>query len=314
MTAISDTRVEVVRLVAPHYINPLGNLYGGYMLQWLVDAGTIAAMNFSESNVVLGYLDRMHFVTPVHMGDIVKLRAWVVHVRKSSMTTLVEAYVKRQEGFSLATIARMIFVKIGPDDRPVPVNRGLEAHSDWERRLLAHFSKWREQVEPELRREPLAEDLPLVSYIQVMPEDAIYGDLMYGGRLLYHLDQIGAIIAFNYKPGIYVTASLNSINFRRPIYVSDIVEIRGGVDYVGRTSLEVAFRITAKGLRGKREVASGYFTYVNMTQGRPTQIGQELVKDPGALKRKEENLAEAKALKAITYREDMPSYVSTIPT
>lgn len=314
MTAISETKVEVVRLVTPHYINPLGNLYGGYMLQWLVDAGTIAAMNFSESNVVLGYLDRIHFVTPVRLGDIVKLRAWIVHVRRSSMTALVEAYVRRQEGLSLATIARMIFVKIGPDDRPIPVGKGLEAFSDWEKRLLSHFSKWREQVEAELRREPSADDLPLVGHIQVMPEDAVYGDLMYGGRLLFYLDQMGAIAAFNYKPGIYVTASLNSINFKRPIYVGDIVEVRGGVDYVGRTSLEVVFKITAKGLRGRRDVASGYFTYVNMTQGAPTPIGQELLKDPGALKRKEENLAEAKALRAIAYREDAPSYVSILPT
>lgn len=313
MTSISDTRVDVVRLVTPHNVNPLGTLYGGYMLQWIVDAGTIAAMDFSESNVVLGYLDRMHFVTPVRLGDIVKFRAWVVHVRKSSMTTLVEAYVRRDEGFSLATIARMIFVKIGRDDRPAPVGKELEARSDWEKELLAYFSRWREQVEPELRREPAAGDLPAVSHIQVMPEDAIYGDLMYGGRLLYYLDQIAAITAFNYKPGIYVTASLNSINFRRPIYVGDIVEIRGGVDYVGHTSLEVVFRVTAKGLRGERNVASGYFTFVNMSQGKPTPIGQELVADINALRRKEENLAEAKALRSIKYREDAPSYVLALP-
>jgi len=98
---ISDTEVEVVRLVTPHNVNPIGTLYGGYMLQWLVDAGTIAAMDFSESDAVLGYLDRMHFIAPVKVGDIVKFRAWIVHVRRSSMTALVEAYVKKPEGLSL---------------------------------------------------------------------------------------------------------------------------------------------------------------------------------------------------------------------
>ncbi|MEZ0247885.1 MAG: hotdog domain-containing protein [Thermoproteus sp.] len=312
MTAISNTKVEVVRLVTPHNVNPLGTLYGGYMLQWLVDAGTIAAMNFSESNVVLGYLDRMHFVSPVRMGDIVKFRSWIVHARRTSVTALVEAYVKRPEGYSLATIARMVFVKIGPDDKPQPLNKGLEALEGWEKALLTHFSKWRESVEPELRREPVDEDMPPLSYIQVMPEDAIYGDLMYGGKLLYYLDQIAAIAAFNYKPGIYVTASLNAINFKRPIYVGDIIEIRGGVDYVGNTSLEVAFSVRAKGLRGERRVASGYFTFVHMTSGRPTPIGQELVRDPDALKRRAENLTEAKALKGIKYSEDRPAYFSIL--
>ncbi|AEA11748.1 acyl coenzyme A thioester hydrolase [Thermoproteus uzoniensis 768-20] len=312
MTSISNTEVEVVRLVTPHNVNPIGTLYGGYMLQWLVDAGTIAAMDFSESNVVLGYLDRMHFVSPVKVGDVVKFKAWIVHVRRSSMTALVEAYVKRAEGPSLATIARMIFVKVGADDRPSPVGRALEASEDWERALWSYFSRWRESVEPELKREPTVGDLPAVTHIQVMPEDAVYGDLMYGGRLLYYLDQIAAISAFNYRPGIYVTASLNSINFRRPIYVGDIIAVRSDVDYVGHTSLEVAFEVVAKGLRGERRVASGYFTFVNMAGGRPTPIGQELVKDPDALRRKSQNLAEAKALRTAKLYDDRPAYVSVL--
>jgi Acyl-CoA hydrolase len=309
---ISDTEVEVVRLVTPHNVNPIGTLYGGYMLQWLVDAGTIAAMDFSESDAVLGYLDRMHFIAPVKVGDIVKFRAWIVHVRRSSMTALVEAYVKKPEGLSLATIARMIFVKVGADGRPLPVEKTLQTSNGWERSLWSYFSRWREAVEPELRREPAAGDLPAVTQIQVMPEDAVYGGLMYGGRLLYYLDQIAAIAAFNYRPGIYVTASLNSINFKRPIYVGDIIVVRGGVDYVGHTSLEVAFEVVARGLRGERRVAGGYFTFVNMSGGRPTSIGQELVKDADALRRKSQNLAEASALKAAVLYEDRPAYVSVL--
>ncbi|MFB6490603.1 MAG: acyl-CoA thioesterase [Thermoproteus sp. AZ2] len=311
---ISDTLTELIRLVSPKHVNPIGTLYGGYMLEWIVDAGTIAAMNFAESHVVLGYLDRIHFITPVKSGDVVVYRAWVVNARRSSMTTLVESYVKRPEGVQLATIARLIFVKLGPDDRPAPVGRALEPGEGWERALYQYFAKWREEVEPALRREAAEGDMPTISNLQVMPEDAIYGSVMYGGRLLYYLDQFAAIAAFNYKPNIYVTASVNAMNFRRPIYIGDIVEVRGDVVYVGKTSLEVGFRVYAYGLRGRRYVAGGYFTFVNMTGGRPTPIGEELVKDPDALKRKEENLAEAKRLKELRpkYDERVPAFADAI--
>ncbi|CCC81272.1 acyl-CoA thioesterase [Thermoproteus tenax] len=310
--SIADTKVEVTRLIAPHHVNPLGTLYGGYMLHWLVDAGSIVATDLAEANVALGYLDRMHFVEPIRVGDIVKFRSWVVYVRRSSITVLVESYVKRGDKMPLATIARMIFVKLGEDGRPEPVGAEVYAQSEWERLLLSHFSEWRNSMEHLLREERPAGDLPTLGHLLVMPEDTIYGNIMYGGKLLYYLDQLAAIAAMNFKPNIYVTASVNSINFRRPILVGDVIEVQADVDYVGRTSLEVAFKVYAKGTRGRRYVAGGYMTFVNMTGGRPTPLGEELIKDPDALRRKEIGVAEAKALRAVYYSEEEPAYAAML--
>ena len=47
-------------------------------MEWVVDAGTVAAMNFVESDVVLGFLDKMHFVAPVRLGDVLVFRGWWV--------------------------------------------------------------------------------------------------------------------------------------------------------------------------------------------------------------------------------------------
>lgn len=53
--SVSRTLMESRRLVSQQHVNPLGTLYGGYMLEWVVDAGTVAAMNFVESDVAPGY-------------------------------------------------------------------------------------------------------------------------------------------------------------------------------------------------------------------------------------------------------------------
>jgi acyl-CoA hydrolase len=77
--------VESRRLASQGHVNPLGTLYGGYMLELVVDAGTMAAMNFVEGDVVLGFLDKVHFVTPVRLGDVLVFRSCVVGVRRSSV-------------------------------------------------------------------------------------------------------------------------------------------------------------------------------------------------------------------------------------
>jgi acyl-CoA hydrolase len=132
-----------------------------------------------------------------------------------------------------------------------------------------------------------------------MPEDSLDGVLMYGGRLLFRLDELAFVEAFRLFPTIYVTASVNRIVFRRPIYVGDIVSVSTGVTYVGSTSVEVGFVVEAFGLRGRRRVADGYFTFVNMAEGRPSEIKAPARGDEAALRRKEESVREARQLRAL---------------
>ncbi|MFN7106569.1 MAG: acyl-CoA thioesterase, partial [Pyrobaculum sp.] len=139
---VSETVVQSVRLVSQRHVNPLSTLYGGYMLQWVVDVGTVAAMSFVEGNVVLGFLDKMHFVTPVRAGDLLTFRGWVVGVRRSSVGVLVESYV----GGRLATVGRMVFVKIDGRGRPVAVGKEVRCDGGWEG-LCEYFRKWREEVD-----------------------------------------------------------------------------------------------------------------------------------------------------------------------
>jgi acyl-CoA hydrolase len=307
-TPVSRTLLESRRLVSQRHVNPLGTLYGGYMLEWVVDAGTMAAVNFVEGDVVLGFFDRMHFVTPVRLGDVLVFRSWVVGVRRSSVSVLVESYVKREGEVKLATIGRMIFVKVGREGRPEPVGKGVRCDAGWEG-LCRYFQMWRSAADDVLEsEEPTASgDWRLISHFLAMPEDSLDGVLMYGGRLLFRLDELTFIEAFQLFPSLYVTAGVNRIVFRRPIYVGDIVSVRTGVTYVGSTSVEVGFVVEAFGLRGRRLVADGYFTFVNMAGGKPSEIKAAPRGDAAALRRKEESVSEARQLKMLRPPEgDVP--------
>jgi acyl-CoA hydrolase len=118
---------------------------------------------------------------------------------------------------------------------------------------------------------------------------------MYGGRLLFRLDELTFIEAFQLFPSFYVTAGVNRIVFRRPIYVST------GVTYVGSTSVEVGFVVEAFGLRGRRRVTDSYFTFVNMAGGKPGEIKAAPRGDAAAIRRKEESISETRQLKMLTF-------------
>ncbi len=297
---VSETLVETTRLVSQRHVNPLSTLYGGYMLQWVADAGSVAAMNFAEGDVALGFLDKMHFLSPVRLGDLVVFRGWVVGVRRTSMSVLVEAYVKRGDALSLATVGRMVFVRIDQSGRPHPVGKVVECDPGWEG-LCRYFNEWRASADAVFaKEEPSAgAGWHSTSRFLAMPEDSLDGMLMYGGRLLFRLDEATFVEAFSYYPTVYVTASVNSIVFRRPIYVGDIVEVKTGVTHVGSTSIEVGFVVEAYGFRGRRRVADGYFTFVNMEGGRPSEIKAPPIGDESSRLRKEENVKEARRLRSL---------------
>ena len=120
-----------------------------------------------------------------------------------------------------------------------------------------------------------------------------------GEGLLFRLDEVASIAAFRFYPSIYVTASVNSVVFRRLIYVGDIVSIKTGVTYVGKTSVEVEFAVEALGVRSRWLVADGYFTFVNMSEGRPSELPAGPQGDEETRRRKEESVREAQILKTL---------------
>ncbi|WP_243670311.1 hypothetical protein [Vulcanisaeta sp. JCM 16161] len=49
MVSIKDTEVVLIEAVQPFDINSLGNLFGGRMLEWMANIGTVAATRFSRA-------------------------------------------------------------------------------------------------------------------------------------------------------------------------------------------------------------------------------------------------------------------------
>src|SRR6266545_4621646 len=82
----SRTRVEMTQIVMPQHTNgAAGVMFGGVIMQWIDVCAGVAAMRHALGAVVTASIDRLDFLSPIHLGDIVILQAQVNFAARTSM-------------------------------------------------------------------------------------------------------------------------------------------------------------------------------------------------------------------------------------
>jgi acyl-CoA thioesterase YciA len=108
-----------------------------------------------------------------------------------------------------------------------------------------------------------------------MPADTNANGDIFGGWLLSQMDVGGGVFASKVARSRTVTVAIEAMNFRKAVYVGDLVSVYANLVRMGRTSLTV--HLEAWALR-RREllpilVTDGNFTYVSIDDnGRPQAI------------------------------------------
>src|SRR5882762_2929155 len=108
-----------------------------------------------------------------------------------------------------------------------------------------------------------------------MPADTNANGDIFGGWLLSQMDLGGGIFASKVAQSRTVTVAIDAMNFRKPVYVGDLVSVHANLVRIGRTSVTV--RLEAWVIRRKETnsilVTDGNFTYVSIDDhGQPQEI------------------------------------------
>ena len=108
-----------------------------------------------------------------------------------------------------------------------------------------------------------------------MPADTNANGDIFGGWLLSQMDIAGGVAASKIAKTRTVTVSIDAMNFRKPVYVGDLVSVHASLVRVGRTSMTIhleAWVVRRKEVKQIR-VTDGNFTYVAIDEhGRPQPI------------------------------------------
>ena len=110
-----------------------------------------------------------------------------------------------------------------------------------------------------------------------MPADTNGNGDIFGGWLLSQMDIAGGVFTSKVTRSRNVTVAIDAMNFRKAVYVGDLVSVYGRLVRVGRTSITI--HLEAWVVRRKETqailVTDGNFTYVSIDeQGHPQVIKQ----------------------------------------
>ncbi len=122
----------------------------------------------------------------------------------------------------------------------------------------------------EVAGQPLTETVNLV-----FPEDANPKGTIFGGRILQWVDMVGAMAAQRHCRQIVVTAVMDTVVFRAPIYVGEYAVVKAWVNRAWHTSMEVEVRVEAEApLTGERRLSvEAFVTFVAVDiHDRPTAV------------------------------------------
>jgi acyl-CoA thioesterase YciA len=111
-----------------------------------------------------------------------------------------------------------------------------------------------------------------------MPADTNQNGDIFGGWLLSQMDIGGGIFASKVAKSRTVTVAIEAMNFRKPVFVGDLVSVHANLVRIGKTSITV--HLEAWILRRKERqsilVTDGKFTYVSIDdQGHPQVVKQD---------------------------------------
>jgi acyl-CoA thioesterase YciA len=122
---MTDNRMPILRVVpGPSDINANGHIFGGWILGQMDIAAGIVASRRAQGSVATVAIERMEFISPIHLRDLISVFAVCERVGRTSMTIRIEVIATRDRGETEVKVTEGVFTFVAIDEqaRPRPVD------------------------------------------------------------------------------------------------------------------------------------------------------------------------------------------------
>ncbi len=147
--SIRDSQHETSEIMMPQHANILGHVFGGVILSMMDRTAAVAAIRHARGNCVTVSVDRVDFREPIHVGDLVIMKASVNFAGRTSMEIGVRVEAENMiDGVRRHTNScYLTFVAIDRNGRPVEVPQLVPETPAEERRFAAAMERRRRRLE-----------------------------------------------------------------------------------------------------------------------------------------------------------------------
>jgi len=126
-----------------------------------------------------------------------------------------------------------------------------------------------------------------------------------GGQVMHLVDMVAAMAAHRHSNSYVVTASVDYIDFRNPVNLGEIVNLKSQVNRVFRTSMEVGVEVYSENAMTseRKHTTSAYVTFVAIDQftKQPKHVAPLIVKTAEERRRFREAAKRRKVRLALRY-------------
>ena len=160
---VSESSVQLIRWMGLLDANSAGNVHGGTVMKLADEAAGLAAIKHSRQRVVTAGMDRMNFLFPIHVGELVTFSATVNAAWRTSMEVgvRVQSENPRTGEVRHTNTAYLTMVALDDDGNPTEVPPVIPETPDEHRRRreaeLRRANRLAERAEIKAHRERLGE-------------------------------------------------------------------------------------------------------------------------------------------------------------
>lgn len=123
--SLAASRTEMTELLLPNETNNLGRALGGTVLHWMDLCAAMAAMRFSGRQCVTASMDHTDFLSPIDLGEVVELSAYVFRTGRTSLDCRVSVHAEDPKDGETTrrktTTSFFTFVALDGDGTPTEV-------------------------------------------------------------------------------------------------------------------------------------------------------------------------------------------------
>jgi acyl-CoA hydrolase len=123
------------------------------------------------------------------------------------------------------------------------------------------------------------------------PVDANNGGNVHGGVIMHLCDEVAGIASVRHSGARVVTAAMDRMTFRHPVFVGQLLTVKATVNAAWRSSMEVGVRVESENVRSGEvlHTSTAYLTMVALDyEGNPTEVPPIAPETPDEIRRARE--------------------------
>ena len=114
-------RIPILRVTpGPSDINANGHIFGGWVLAQMDIAAGIVAGRRADGSVATVAIEKMEFLAPIELRDLISVYAEVERVGRTSLSIRIEVIAERDRGHTRVKVTEGLFTFVALDEQHRP--------------------------------------------------------------------------------------------------------------------------------------------------------------------------------------------------